>query len=199
MLFFAWLAREMTAVRGELASLRSQQVAMGEEHRNLERRGRELEAELARGRTAASAESESLRRRLAEGAERIAGLEQKSKAPRRTAAPVVVSMVLSAGVRSDEVPRLALPTAAEFVELRVGLDDDLDPGRLRADLTTDDGAHLWTEAGLEVFFGDWGPEVEVRLAAEILRPGRYVLALEGPASAGAPRILARYRFEVIED
>ena len=191
-LAFGWLAREMRGVRDEVATIRSRQQALSADHRSFDQRGRELEAELDRRRS----ETEALQHQLAEREERIAGLERAAKDPRRAAAPVVASMVLSAAVRSDIIPTLALPATANFAELRVDLEGDDAYRGFRAALTTSAGARLWTGTDLATGASEWGSEVVVRLPAGLFEEGAYELALEGLDEDGKPYALGRHAFNV---
>lgn len=193
--FFAWQSAELSL---EVQELRAAHTDLATERSELAARRAELADELSAARTAL-AEGHGTAEQLAAAERRIEELEgeisrirRKPSEPRRVAA----RFLLTLATRSAGVPELAVPAAADRVDLQLDTAGDHEYyDRFQARLLGPGGAEVWSRTGLAA-----DPQtgvVEIALPAELLPEGRYEALLEGAEQDGAPELVGAYEFQLL--
>ncbi|MBP6821621.1 MAG: hypothetical protein KA368_08760 [Acidobacteria bacterium] len=118
--------------------------------------------------------------------------ERMNTKPTPTAAQTVFSFILLSGVRGSEQQTLNLPPGAEHVRLRIKLEADDFP-RYRASLRPVDGGPSWTPSVTKT-----GSTISVKIPAQKLRKGDYILTLTGVNATGSTEEINRYSFRVAD-
>jgi hypothetical protein len=193
-----WSAWQGVELRRELATLEASQRELSGERAELVRRERELRGELAEARRVAAALAGSGNgERTAAAAQRIEELEgeverlRRLPPPRRE--PVAVSYLLAMATRGSGVPELAVPEAADTVELQLETADAAYFDRFQVRVLGPGGAEAWSRTGLTA--DAEAGTVTAELPASVLAPGRYEVLLEGVGDGGG-ELLAAYELQV---
>ncbi len=180
----SWFLAERSRMQEQLA--REREARQGRE--------RELEARVASEReknVQLVAELARLRESQTEGGSQTP-TPAAGQAPRST----IFSFLLTANLtRGSEPQLLAIPRAAEQVELRILLESREHSAYL-ADLRTADGSDVFSRRGIQPRVGRNGASVAVRAPAAFLPAGDYILTLAGVNAAGGAEELDRYHFKV---
>ncbi len=192
---FAWRGAELSRrlERAEAAA----RTAAGERDAAVRRAAR-LEARASTAGARRGDERRAAAERLEAAEEKAAALAAELERLRaaRAAAPAEVSFLLGMTTRSAAgLPRLVVPGTAGRVRLQLDTGGEEPYPAFRARLLAAGGAVAWSRAGIAPA-PPGGPTVELELPAEVLRPGRYELVLEGVAAGAAPELVAAYEFEV---
>ncbi|MCH9647205.1 MAG: hypothetical protein K0U98_03135 [Deltaproteobacteria bacterium] len=200
----AWLAAQTLNLKGQVRELASQRLDAMEGRESLSDQAQDLSRRLAEGQERAveldqmvKTQAEELTRK----GEQIAALQgdlARRTSTRSSAQPLVASILLSIGVRSEGgSAQLEIPAAADQVELQVDLEGDDAYDDFRVTLRTGAGAQVWGRKGVEAVATEWGSELLLKLPAELLKPGRYELAVEGLAASGDVLPVGFYGFSVV--
>jgi hypothetical protein len=177
-----WLLARNLDLNHRLDRVAGEQRALSAERDSLARHGDALAGALA----SAQARASDLDQRLAEA----------NETPPAHAAPLAVSFVLSAAVRSaGPVRELALPAAAVWVNLDVDLGGEETARAFLAVLTGPTGAEAWSQAGLPPTAG--GTRVALRLPAAVLAPGHYALRVSAAPAGAQPELVGAYEFRIV--
>lgn len=171
-----------------LAERSRMQEQFAREREGRQGRERELETQIA-------AEREKNERLAAE----LARLrESQSESGNQTPAPrsAIFSFLLTANLtRGSEPQLLAIPRAAEQVELRILLESREHPAYVAA-IRTVDGADVFSQRGLKPRVGRDSASVAVKAPASLLPAGDYILTLAGVKASGQAEEIDRYVFKV---
>lgn len=194
-----WLAVQNAQLDRRVAQLEADRQELSATTTGLQQREAELARELAAARAAAddlATDPTDRPAELANARQRIAELEGELAEVRRqpSARKVSVSFMLALATRSAGVRNLAVPAAADTVELQ--LDATADAGyfdAFRVQVLGPGGTEVWSRTGLAA-----DPQtgtVDLELPAEALVSGRYEILLEG-LGAGGPELIGAYEFEI---
>ena len=167
-----WLALQNLQLGERLNQLEDERGAWTGEREALIDEGQRLEDDLeAQSQRLAELDAELLAEREQRSAleERLAGAAAPPRRP-----PLTAAFVLGMAVRgSDAVPRLAVPTEADRVELQLDVEMLGPDPRFRVLVANAAGAEVWGAASVEPS----GEDLRIELPAAVFKPGRYILTL----------------------
>ncbi len=199
----AWLAAQTVNLKGQVRELASQRLDAVEGRESLAGQTEDLSRQLTEKQERAieldrmvKLQAEELTRKGEEIAALQGDLAHRAST-RSSSQPLVASILLSMAVRSaGDSTQLAIPAAADQVELQVDLDGDDAYDDFRVTLRTRTGAQVWGRKGVEAVSTEWGSELVLRLPAALLKAGSYELAVEGLAASGDVLPVGFYGFTV---
>lgn len=160
-----------------------QQLARTETERADERRRlRELETQLA----------EQNERNAELGAE-LERLRAESSKP--AVSPSLFSFILLSGVRGGEQQTLKIPPGTNQIRLQMKIETEA-YRRYLANLRPVDGGQSWNPGPVSAVTGKSDTTVSVKVSANKLSPGDYILTLTGVDATGSTEEINRYSFRV---
>ena len=194
----AWLAWMWNSARRDLMEARRRSSALQYRYEQDARAARDLAKEIQDREAAIAAERDRLAAQLEGEREMQARLANRSNRAAGTQAVVPIftlSMVRDSNPDlSDPVDEITIPASSKSMVLSLEMDPDPDIQAYRAAVLTADGRKVWSRAGLK-------PESEDGLALSfnsgLLKPGTYLLTLEGFSAAGTRKLIARYTFRAL--
>src|SRR5262245_43671607 len=172
------------------AVLRRQYEESQRRAQRLERELQESQRQSAEQRGQLEAQLERERQERA----RLAGELEKLTRP-RGATPVFILSIVRGGSAGQPVNRISLPRSAPRIILSPELEPDPDLQSYRATLLTADGQRVWSASDLRLNSKD---ELNISLNTGLLKPGDYLLTLEGLARQGSYLPGGKYPFQVIK-
>lgn len=190
-----WFAWQNAHLQGNVERLQAAVQETRDAQSRLDERRADLEAELATVRAAAADTSDA--EELAVAQQRIGELQGEVESLRRLPERkrrVAASFLLTLATRSEGVPELLIPQAADVVTLQLdtaGDDQYYDAFRVR--VLARGGAEAWSRSGLAATAATG--TVDVELAADVFAPGRYEVLLDGLGDDGA-ELVGAYEFQV---
>ncbi|MFN7928450.1 MAG: hypothetical protein U0Y68_10970 [Blastocatellia bacterium] len=180
-----WLFSVTRGLRTQLAQLQAQQQVQKEQ---AETTRQQAERERARNETLAA----DLARERAHNEE----LAQQLAQNRASAAPSILSLFLPPGVGrgNDQAKKLTLPSTAQTVQLQIGLERSDDYASYRVQISTLQGAPIWTRARLQ----PRGLALSLTLPSRLLRDGPYEITLQGVTNTQQTEDVRFYYFNVVK-
>lgn len=110
--------------------------------------------------------------------------------------PSLFSFILLSGVRGDSQQQtLKIPPGTNQIRLQMKIENS-DYRRYRVSLRPVDGGESWNPGPVNAVTGKTGTTVSVKVPANRLRPGDYILTLAGIHSEGSPEEINRYFFRL---
>ncbi len=187
LLAISFLLVDNMRLRGRISQARS----VGE---LLQQRQHDLQARLD-GEQASDANTAN---ELAQVRKSLALLEQKSAAARSVTLPLsVVAFVLSPQLRgAAQITGLALPPGTTSVDLHLELESNEFPQYRVALKSLRTDQFLWHSGKLKAETKSQGSTVSIRIPANLLQQGSYLLELTGTPSTGDAEFVSSYVFRV---
>ncbi len=184
-----WLIRDGIRLRAQVTQLRAERESQEAQRRQLEEqmvgersRKEELAAQLQREDAARALQHEG----------------QVSVAP--TSPSTIVALTLLPGLSrgSSTLPRLTINPEVRTVRLQVGIDPQDDYQYFSAELRTQDGKRILSQANLSARTTRIGRMIGLNLPAKTLEAGRFELSLKGTNATGTSEDIGYYYFEVLK-
>jgi len=162
-----------------------------------QRRAQQLERELQESQRQSAEQRGQLEAQLERERQERARLSGELEKLRRPlgATPVFILSIVRGGGAGQPVNRISLPRSAPRIILQPELEPDPDLQSYRATLLTVDGRRVWSASNLRLNSKD---ELNLSLNTGLLKPGDYLLTLEGLTRQGSYLSGGKYPFQVIK-
>jgi hypothetical protein len=187
-----WLMRDGIRLRAQVTQLRA-------ERESQEAQRRQLEEQMARERSRSEELAARLEREREEAAARALPREGLvSVAPASPSTIVALTLLPGLSRGSSNLPRLTINPEVRIVRLQVGIDPQDDYQYFRAELRTQDGKRILSQANLSARTTRMGRMLGLNLPAKTLEAGRFELSLKGTSTTGTTEDVGYYYFEVLK-
>jgi hypothetical protein len=186
----AWLVAQNSSLRRDIDTARSSRTA-------LEQRARELEQQLDQQRSNAAQTTQELARlhdSLATLQRHAAGSGAAGQAP----SPVIATFALAPGTRGGSgIPTLELPAGADVIRLQLPLEGGPASNFSATLRDATSNQIVWRGAGLHAAAGRDKRTVAIAIPASLLKPGTWLLELNGVGAGGVSEPRGPYPFQVV--
>jgi hypothetical protein len=188
----AWLVAQNSSLRRDIDNARSERTA-------LEQRARALQQELDQQKSTATQTTEELSRlRDSLGTLQQHAAGAGSTAGGSAAATVIASFVLQPGTRGGtEIPTITLPAGADVIRLQLPLEGGHASSFTAALRDAASNQVVWRGTGLHAVTGREKRTVAITVPATLLKPGTWLLELNGAGAGGVSEPLGPYPFQVV--